>query len=165
MNDSPSTSPSTNDSGSKAVGKKKRNIWRGFWLTFLVLSLAFAWYSFYVPSNDIAWAGNFTLAQQRAVETDKPIILYFTGVWCAPCRIMKRQVWADEEVTALVNERFIPVALDVDDPENAALMERYNIVGPPVIIVSDAEGNALRWKAGGMGKAEFLELLNPSTPD
>ena len=165
MNDSPSKSSSTNNTNSQTVSKKKRAIWRSFWLTFLVLSLAFAWYSFYVPSNSIAWAGNFTLAQQRAADSDKPIILYFTGEWCVPCRIMKRQVWADEEVTALVNEQFIPVALDVDDPENAALMERYNIVGPPVVIVTDTDGNALRWKAGGMGKTEFLELLNPSTTE
>ncbi len=78
---------------------------------------------------------------------------------------MKRQVWADQEVTALVNDQFIPVALDVDDPENADLMERYNIVGPPVIIVTDIEGNALRWQVGGMSKADFLELLNPSNPE
>ncbi len=78
---------------------------------------------------------------------------------------MKRQVWADQEVTALVNDQFIPVALDVDDPENADLMERYNIVGPPVIIVTDIEGNALRWRVGGMSKADFLELLNPSNPE
>lgn len=143
----------------------KRALWRGFWLTFLVASLAYAWYSFYVPSNKVAWAGNFTLAQQQAADTEKPIILYFTGEWCVPCRIMKRQVWADQEVTALVNDQFIPVALDVDDPENAALMERYSIVGPPVTIVTDVEGNALRWRVGGMSKADFLELLNPSNPE
>jgi protein disulfide-isomerase len=27
-----------------------------FWLTFLVASLGYAWYSFYAPSNRIAWA-------------------------------------------------------------------------------------------------------------
>lgn len=164
MNDSPSQLPSSDNAGSPAAKKRKLSLWKGFWLTFLVASLAYAWYSFYVPSNNVAWAGNFTLAQQRAADSGKPVILYFTGEWCVPCRIMKRQVWADEEVTALVNSQFIPVALNVDDPENAALMERYNIVGPPVIIVTDGEGNALRWRAGGMSKADFLELLNPSNP-
>lgn len=164
MNDSSSQSPSADDSASPSAKNKKLSLWRGFWLAFLVASLAYAWYSFYVPSNNVAWAGNFTLAQQQATDSGKPIILYFTGEWCVPCRIMKRQVWADEEVTALVNAQFVPVLLDVDDPENAALMERYNIAGPPVIIVTDGEGNALRWRAGGMSKADFLELLNPSNP-
>ena len=164
MNDSPSQSSSADNSDSPSAKKKKLSIWRGFWLIFLVVSLAYAWYSFYVPSNNVAWAGNFTQAQQQAADSGKPIILYFTGEWCVPCRIMKRQVLADPEVEALINAQFVPVALDVDDPENAALMERYNIVGPPVIIVTDAEGNALRWQAGGMNKTEFLELINPSDP-
>ncbi len=50
-----------------------------FWLSFPVVSLAYAWYCFYVPSNSIAWADNDTAAQQKAVEADKPVILYFIG--------------------------------------------------------------------------------------
>jgi len=66
--------------------------------------------------------------QQLAVESDKPIILFFTGKWCVSCRIMKRQVWADEQVTALVNAAFILVTIDVDDPDAAATLSRYRAV-------------------------------------
>ena len=79
---------------------------------------------------------------------------------------MKRQVWADEDVKTSVNAQFIPVAIDVDDPDNAAVLARYNVGGAPVTIITDPQGNALRWRAGGIGKSEFLELLrapNPST--
>lgn len=93
------------------------HFWQYFWLTFLVVSLAYAWYSFYVPVNHIAWADSFTSAQQRGADSGKPMILYFTGDWCVPCRIMKRQVWADEEVRTAVNARFIPVAIEVDHPD------------------------------------------------
>ena len=164
MNDTPSQSPQVSTADAAPPRKKRRLVWRAFWLTFLVGSLAFAWYSFYVPSNNVAWAKSYTAAQQDAADSGKPVILFFTGEWCVPCRMMKRQVWADEEVTATVNAQFIPVAVYVDDPENAALMAQYNIVGPPVTIVTDSEGNALRWRAGGMGKTEFLELLSPSSP-
>ena len=139
--------------------KKIFHFWRCFWLTFLVLSLAYAWYSFYVPPNDIAWAADFTSAQLQAADEDKPMILYFTGQWCVPCRIMKRQVWADDEVKTQVNTQFVPVAIDVGDPSNEATLARYNIGGAPATIVTDAEGNALRWRVGGISKAEFLELL------
>ena len=77
---------------------------------------------------------------------------------------MKRQVWADEEVKTAVNAQFIPVALDVDNPDNAAVLGRYNVGGAPVTIITDPEGNALRWRVGGIGKSEFLELLEDSTP-
>ena len=72
---------------------------------------------------------------------------------------MKRQVWADEEVKTLVNSQFIPVAIDVDNPDDAALLTRYNVGGAPVTIIADPQGNALRWRVGGISKSEFLELL------
>ncbi len=72
---------------------------------------------------------------------------------------MKRQVWADRQVMELVNARFIPVAIDVDSTNEAAVMARYNIEGPPVTIVADPQGEVLDWRAGGISKTEFLEFL------
>ena len=77
---------------------------------------------------------------------------------------MKRQVWADEEVMNLVNAEFVPVAIDVSDPDNAELLTRYKIGGPPITIVTDPQGNALDWRTGGIGKAEFIELLSVTHP-
>ncbi len=77
---------------------------------------------------------------------------------------MKRQVWADPEVAALVNSQFIPVAIDVDESENAEWLSRYKVGGAPVTIVTDAHGNALRWRVGGISKTEFLELLSEPNP-
>lgn len=164
MNDSQSQLPSSTDAGSPPDRNKFFRFWRCFWLAFLVLSLAYAWYSFYVPSNSVAWADNYTLAQQQADQTGKPMILFFTGKWCAPCRIMKRNVWADEQVTATVNVAFIPVMIDVDDPNAAAVMSRYSVGGTPNTIVTDPQGNVLQQKEGGMGKTEFLELLGALNP-
>jgi len=142
------------------TGKRKPGrFWRVFWLSFLMLSLAYAWYSFYAPSNRIAWADNFTVAQQLADESDKPIIIFFTAKWCSPCQIMKRQVWADDEVMSTVNAAFIPVTIDVDNLNAAETLSRYRIGATPTTIITDSKGEVLQWKQGGMSKAEFLELL------
>lgn len=163
MNESPSQLPSHGNAESPPGRKKIFHFWRCFWLTFLVVSLAYAWYCFYVPDNDIAWAENFTSAQQQAADAGKPMVLYFTGQWCVPCRIMKRQVWADEEVKTSVNAKFIPVLVDVDDPDSAPIMQRYKVSGAPVTIVTDPQGEVLQWRTGGIGKPEFLELLRLPT--
>ena len=78
---------------------------------------------------------------------------------------MKRQVWADNQVMNTVNAAFIPVTIDVDDPDNASLLVRYNIAGTPtpITIITDSKGNALEWRVGGIGKSEFLELLRASS--
>jgi protein disulfide-isomerase len=139
-------------------------LWIWFWRVTLVVSLSYAWYCFYVPSNSIVLADNYTSAQHQAAQSGKPIILFFTGKWCVPCKIMKRQVWADDQVMNTVNAAFIPVTIDVDDPNNAAVLVRYNVGGTPITIVTDPNGNALQWRVGGIGKSEFLELLRASDP-
>jgi protein disulfide-isomerase len=139
-------------------------LWIWFWRVTLVVSLSYAWYCFYVPSNSIVWADNYTSAQHQAAQSGKPIILFFTGKWCVPCKIMKRQVWADDQVMNTVNAAFIPVTIDVDDPDNAAVLVRYNVGGTPITIVTDPNGNALQWRVGGIGKADFLELLGKLNP-
>lgn len=164
MNETPSQMQLPDNPDSPPVRKKRSRFWQIFWLTFLVVSLGFAWYSFYAPANHITWADNYAAAQQEAAKSDKPIFLYFTGKWCSPCRIMKRQVWADSEVEKEVNSRFIPVQMDVDDPNNASVLARYNVGGAPVTIITDPKGDVLRWRAGGIGKSEFLVFLGMPNP-
>ena len=142
-----------------------KRFWSGFWLAFLVGSLGYAWYCFYAPSNEVDWAENSTAAQAQATESGKPVLLFFTGTWCVPCRIMKRKVFADAEVTTLVNDHFIPVLIDVDDESEAATVSRYHVGATPTTIFTDAAGNVLDWRSGRISKPEFLELLaevNPS---
>jgi len=137
----------------------KFNFWRWFWLSTIPISLGWVWYDFYVPSNNVAWANNYTVAQQQAIQSGKPLLLFFTGKWCVPCRIMKRTVLADTQVAASVNARFTPVTIDIDDPDAAATVSRYQVRITPTTIVTDSNGTVLQQVQGGMGKTDFLKLL------
>ncbi len=88
------------------------------------------------------------------------MILFFTGHWCVPCRIMKRNVFADEQVAAAVNSSFIPVELYVDDPNSERVMLRYNVGNTPTTIITDRSGKVLSQRRGGLSKSEFLDMLN-----
>lgn len=159
MHDPQSQLPPSDELTSRPDRGKFLWLWRWFWRVTLVVSLSYAWYCFYVPSNSIAWADNYTSAQQQAAQSGKPIILFFTGKWCVPCRIMKRNVWADEKVTASVNAAFIPMEIDVDGPDAAVVLSRYSVRATPNTIITDPQGNVLQQKEGEIGKADFLELL------
>jgi len=157
--------PSNSSEPETPAGKSKSGRFRQvFWLAFLVISLGYAWYSFYAPANDVAWAEDFTAAQQQAVETDKPMILFFTGAWCSPCQIMKRQVWADDQVASKVNAEFVPVTIDVDNPGAAATLSRYGVHITPTTILTDPAGSVLQEERGGMSKADFLDWLGKAEP-
>ncbi len=143
----------------KVMKTKSDLFWRIFWLSFLVVSLGYAWYSFYVPSNDINWADNMVLAKEKANDSGKNMLLFFTGDWCVPCRIMKREVFADKEVMKAINRQVIPVMINVDDPNAAELVKHYNVGGTPITIFTDPQGKVIDYAVGKIGKTKFLEML------
>ncbi|MEM9252356.1 MAG: thioredoxin family protein [Planctomycetota bacterium] len=135
-------------------------LWRWFWRAMIIPAIVAVWYCFYAPANHIAWADSYASAQRQAAETGKPVLLFYTGKWCVPCTIMKRNVWADEEVAATVNASFIPVMIDVGDPREAAAIEENQIHATPFTAIVDAQGQVLQWQQGGMSKADFLAMIN-----
>ncbi|MGD9548984.1 MAG: thioredoxin family protein [Candidatus Krumholzibacteriia bacterium] len=151
----------TTDNASSTTGRKGSHpFWKVFWLAFLVASLAYAWYSFYVPANHVAWAHDFVEAQKLAAASDRPLLLFFTAEWCVPCRVMKREVFADREVMKAINASVVPVMLYGDEPGTDGVFERYQVGSTPVTIFTDAEGTVLDYEVGRMGKTQFLEMLN-----
>jgi thioredoxin 1 len=77
-----------------------------------------------------------------------------------PCRIMKREVFADDEVAERIGRGFIAVTVDRNAEGAAELMTRYGINFTPTTVITDAEGNALRGTGGKLSKEEFLQLLD-----
>ena len=163
MTDESSQDTISTDSPSAPV-RAKFNFWRWFWLSTIPVSIGWVWYDFYAPSNHVTWAKDYASAEQAATKSGKPMILFFTGEWCSPCRIMKRTVWADQEVENTVNARFIPVMIDVDNPKSASISKRYHVVATPTTIITDSHGTAANGAMGGIGKSEFLGLLSNPKP-
>jgi protein disulfide-isomerase len=148
-----------NSSTIKKSKKKTHPFWSFFWLTFLVLSLWYAWYSFYAPSNDITWTDNLESAQKIANNSDKNIMVFFTAEWCSPCRIMKRQVFADNEVMKAIDAKVVPLEVNIDDPYAEALVKQYNIGATPTTLFINPEGKVIGYALGKVEKTKFLEML------
>ena len=86
--------------------------------------------------------------------------MFFTAEWCVPCRVMKREVFADPEVMTEINASVVPVMIYAGDPGANEAFERYKVEGTPITILTDSQGSVIDYAGGGIGKAEFLELLN-----
>lgn len=146
---------------SPTISKTKPHpLWRWFWLTFLVVSLAYAWYSFYAPSNEIKWAKNSTTIQKLTNDSHKNTLIFFTGKWCSPCRIMKREVFADKEVAKEINSKITPVIIDIDDTNTKEIVKHYKVHGTPTTIIIDSEGKIIENILGKIEKNKFLEILS-----
>lgn len=143
----------------KETKKKSHPFWNFFWLTFLVVSLWYAWYSFYVPSSKVNWSNDIVASKELAKKTDKNILIFFTGKWCSPCRIMKREVFADAKVRKAIQSKVVPVEIDMDDPNSKSLINQYNIYTTPTTIIIDSKGNVVNYTIGKIEKTKFIEIL------
>jgi len=104
----------------------------------------------------VNWRTDLDLALEEAAQADRPVLVDFTASWCPPCQVMKQEVWSDETIGQIANERFIPVLVDVDDQPMTA--GRYGIQTIPTIMILDSDGQ-LHQRGDFMSRREMKRFL------
>ncbi|MFT7373951.1 MAG: thiol:disulfide interchange protein DsbD [Oleiphilaceae bacterium] len=97
-----------------------------------------------------------------AANPNGAVMLDYYADWCIACKVMEKAVFHKADVQTHWPE-LLWLQIDVTDqtPEQIALMENYNLFGPPSLLffTKDGEQNTLRI-LGEMHKEEFIEHLN-----
>ena len=89
----------------------------------------------------IAWRDWNEAAFADARSEEKPVLLTLGATWCHWCHVMDETAYADGRVIEMVNSRFIPVRVDVDQRPDISL--RYNQGGYPSIAFLTGTGEFL----------------------
>ena len=105
----------------------------------------------------MAGANTLTLTdqnfEQEVLKFDKPVVVDFWAVWCAPCRMVAPTVDA-------IAEEYLGRAkvgkLNVD--ENQAVPSRYNVRGIPTLLVFK-NGQVQEQIVGATSKDNIVKLL------
>lgn len=87
----------------------------------------------------------FQAALQTAHAEGKPVLVEFAADWCTVCKTNERTVLAD----AGIRERLKAISViraDVthDDADTRALMRRFEVVGPPTLVLLRPDGGEVR---------------------
>ena len=92
-------------------------------------------------ANAISWRDWNEEAFEAAKSEGKPVLLTLGATWCHWCHVMDQTSYSDERVIELVNSRFIPVRVDVDQRPDISL--RYNQGGFPSVAFLTGNGEFL----------------------
>ena len=89
------------------------------------LSKAKSAYLQHAATQKIDWYPWTEEAFERAKEEDKPLFLSSGAVWCHWCHVMAKESFNNDEVAAILNEKFISIKLDRD--ERPDIDKRYQM--------------------------------------
>jgi thioredoxin:protein disulfide reductase len=90
----------------------------------------------------IEWESYTGEKLSSALESGKPVVLYFSASWCIPCLELDRLTFTDETVIDEMS-RLVLLKVDLtnfDSPESQELRSIYDIAGVPTIVFIDPGG-------------------------
>jgi thiol:disulfide interchange protein DsbD len=128
--------------------------------------------------HGVVWGMSLDLAKEQAKAANKPILIDFTGVNCANCRLMERRVLPRPDVVKLLKEfvtvqlytDFVPIAsLTADQREELARQNQERQLDlaaeqtNPFYVIIAPDGTTTVGSLGGYNEpAVFQEFLTRS---
>ncbi len=80
----------------------------------------------------------------KAKAEDKLVLVDVSAVWCGTCRKLDNDVFANEDVKKVINEKFVFSRIELETPEGEAFMKKHNARGVPNLWVLDGDGEAVK---------------------
>ena len=120
--------------------------------------------------STIAWSTDYLQARNRARDEGKKVLIYFTGTWCPPCRKMKKRVWTNDKIEAMVKQYYVAVKVELprqpDDSPASRLAEQFGVKQIPAMFVVESTGlkSDLRGLQGWRQVYGFLGEHKPAAP-
>ena len=114
------------------------------------------------PWQTLSTPAELDSALAAAKAANQPLLLDWYADWCISCKVIEREVLNAPEVLAqLPRYRLIRFDITASDPAQRALLDRYQLFGPPAILLF--AGNGDEWTdlrvVGEVDAATFAERL------
>ena len=116
------------------------------------------------PAHDAFVTVSTPEALQRELDAAKGrnqwVLLDYYADWCVACKVMEKQVFSRSDVQAeLAGVHLLRLDVTTDTPASKALLQRYQVPGPPTLIWLGPEGQERRARriTGEVDAATFVQ--------
>ena len=85
----------------------------------------------------------FAPIMEKASKLDKPIFLEFYTSWCAPCKLMDKDVFTHRETANFLNSHFVNYKVNAEKGNGPDLALIYGVKSLPTLLFVDENGKVL----------------------
>jgi len=118
----------------------------------------------YWPASDALKWVSFEEAKGLASSQNKAIFVDVYAAWCQPCKQMDKQVFPEDSVKQILNDRYVLAKIDGDDPVTGdTLKKAFGIKAYPTYIVLSSSGRERKRHVGFIPKSAMIKWLNDSS--
>lgn len=93
-----------------------------------------------------------------AEKEGKLVFIDFYATWCAPCKMMDKDVFPDKNIAKFFNKNFINYKVDGEKGNGQNLAALYNVKAYPTLVWVDKKGRVMSRTEGGTYHTELMEL-------
>lgn len=118
---------------------------------------------------------NWEQVKAKAKKENKYIFLDCYATWCGPCKRMDTEVYINDTVGNLFNEKFVSVKLQMDETERDtkeakswrkdadAIAKQYRIQNYPTYVFLSPEGHIVHKEIGFKHPGDFISIAQTAT--
>jgi thiol-disulfide isomerase/thioredoxin len=105
----------------------------------------------------IPWNESFKKASVEAQKRNKPMLIEFWAGWCAVCKVVDKELFADPKIAAEIRDKFVPVKVNFD--ADIEMDKTYAVKNLPTVAFTDSYGSELLRTFGVVKAAAFEKIL------
>ena len=109
-------------------------------------------------SRGISWQSDIQSAVDDAKRAGLPLLIQVSADWCPHCSRMKRETFADPQLTTIINQRFVAVEVDAD--QQREFIKQMGIQSLPTTLVVAPDLRILNRLQGFQSASQIMQAVS-----